>query len=173
MFCMQCGQQLPDDARFCSACGAPTVVATNYSQQPVQQVQQPQPAPQPQPVYQSAPVYAAQTGALRKEAGGVSSYAGDKAIGTITGTGDLFIYDNRIEYHKKSGSQTGYMLGPVVGAVLSKRDAKKNPVDTYPFNQLRAVRTGKYAGMKKTLVLELSNGKCISFVPLFEKSKSR
>lgn len=23
MFCTQCGQQLPDDARFCSACGSP------------------------------------------------------------------------------------------------------------------------------------------------------
>ena len=159
---MQCGKQLPDTARFCSACGAKLDTEPNEAPQPRYQA--------PQPQYQRSYNYAPQRGALLKEAGKVSSYNGAKAIGTITGTGDLFVFDDRIEYHKKSGSQSGYMLGPVIGAALSINDAKKNPVETYRYHELRDVRTGKYAGLKETLVLEFSSGKCISFVPASKKA---
>ena len=186
MFCTNCGTQLPDGSRFCSQCGAPQTAAAPAQgayQQPV--YQQPA-APTQQPVYQqpAAPVYqqpvypqgnyaqqAAATGALLMEAGKVTRYNGGKAIGVVTGTGDLYVYDDRIEFYKKTGDQRGYMLGPVVGAVLSINGAKKNPVDIYEFRDVANVRTGKYAGMMGTVVLELKNGKAVSFVPASGKSR--
>ena len=171
---MQCGKQLPDTARFCSACGAAQDAAPVYNEPPRAQraagYAPQQPAYPQQPSYPQSPGYAPQRGALLLEAGKVSSYSGAGAVGTITGTGDLFVFDDRIEYHKKTGSQSGYMFGPIIGAALSANDAKKNPVDTYRFSELRGVRKGKYAGLKETLVLELRNGKSVSFVPASKKS---
>jgi hypothetical protein len=56
------------------------------------------------------------------------------------------------------------------GAALAANDAKKNPVDVYSYRDITNVRKGKYAGLKETLILELSNGKCVSFVPASKKS---
>lgn len=33
MFCVQCGTKLPDDARFCAACGKPQLASVSYSAQ--------------------------------------------------------------------------------------------------------------------------------------------
>lgn len=180
MFCMNCGTQLPDGSRFCSQCGTPQVVApaaAPAAQQPVypQQPAYQQPVYPQQPAYQQPNVQPAgyapqQTGALLLEAGKVTRYNGGKAIGTVTGDGDFFVYDNRIEYHKKTGNQSGYMLGPVLGAALSINDAKKNPIDTYWFQEIASVRKGKYAGLKETVVLEMKNGKAVSFVPSTKKA---
>ena len=50
MFCIHCGNSLPDNAAFCNVCGKPTVEPANAQNVPVN--------PQPAPVYQqSAPVY--------------------------------------------------------------------------------------------------------------------
>ena len=95
----------------------------------------------------------------------MTRYNGGKALGTVTGSGDVSIYDDRIEFYKKTGDQRGYMLGPVIGAALSMGGAKKDPIDVYRFQDTQAVRKGKYAGLKETVVLELKNGKAVSFVP--------
>ena len=69
MFCGTCGNQMPDDAKFCTACGRSTAGQAPeqpYPQQPYQQQpygqpqqpygQQPYPQPyQPQPYYQPPP----------------------------------------------------------------------------------------------------------------------
>ena len=95
----------------------------------------------------------------------MTRYNGGKALGTVTGSGDVSIYDDRIEFYKKTGDQRGYALGPIIGAVVSMNGAKKNPVATYRFQDIKSVRKGKYAGLKETIVLELKNGKAVSFVP--------
>ncbi|MBO6054363.1 MAG: zinc ribbon domain-containing protein [Oscillospiraceae bacterium] len=182
MYCRNCGAQIPDDSRFCERCGTPTG-AVQAPQQPVyQQPQYQQPVYQQpqyqqpdyqqpqyqQPVYQQGPVV---TGALLREAGKMSRYSGAKAIGTVTGTGDLFVYDDRLEFHKKTGDQRGYLLGPILGAAIAKNSAKKNPVDVYYYSDIAAVRTGKYAGLMGTLILDLRTGKSESFVPAKSGSK--
>ena len=153
MFCTNCGTQLPEGSRFCSNCGAPQQAAQPVYQQAAQ------------PVYQQPPAYAPpmRTGALLMEANKVSRYNGAGAIGAITGTGDLYVYDDRLEFHKKSGDQRGYMLGPIIGAAMARNGAKKNPVDVYDYSDIASVRPGKYAGMMGTLVLELRGGKSVSF----------
>ena len=172
MFCTNCGTQLPDGSKFCSQCGAPTNASQGAAAAPQQPAYQ-QPTYQQQPVYQQPayqqPAYPQQTyapqatGALLREADKVTRYSGGHAIGTVTGSGTLYVYDDRIEFYKKTGDQRGYMLGPVVGAVMSMSSAKKNPVDVYDFRDIANVRPGKYAGLMGALVLELRTGKSVSF----------
>lgn len=49
MFCMKCGKKLPDDARFCPACGTPTVNLDAVASTPQPQPAQPQAVPFQQP----------------------------------------------------------------------------------------------------------------------------
>lgn len=54
-FCKQCGAQIPDDANFCTSCGADQREETAPAAQPVAQptpapAAQPAPAPAPQPI---------------------------------------------------------------------------------------------------------------------------
>lgn len=162
MFCTNCGTQLPDGSRFCSNCGAPQAApAQPMYQQPAYQ----QPAYPQQPMYQQAPQKQAATGALLMEAGKMTRYNGGKAVGAVTGSGELYVYDDRLEFLKKTGDQRGYMLGPVIGAAIAINGAKKNPTDIYEYRDIASVRIGKYAGLMSTLVLELRNGKAVSFVP--------
>ncbi len=158
MFCINCGTELPENARFCRSCGAPQTMDAGAGFQ------------QPQAAAPVMPQRQAPTGALLLEAGKMTRYNGDKAVGVVTGTGDLYIYDDRLEFYKKTGDQRGYMLGPVLGAALTMNDAKKNPVDIYELRDIRGVRTGKYAGLMGTLILELKNGKAVSFVPASKKA---
>ncbi len=174
MYCRNCGAQLPDDSRFCDRCGTPTGVEA--VQQPVNQQRSYQQQGYQQQGYQQQNYrqqnyqqpyqqnYAPQaTGALLDEVEKVSRYNGGGAIGPVTGTGDLFIYDDHIEFNKKTGDQRGYMFGPIVGMVTTMHGAKKKPVDVYEYSDIASVRTGKYAGVMGTLVLELKNKKKVSF----------
>ena len=165
MFCSNCGAQLPDHAKFCNMCGTPTGVGgpapqAGARQQNFRQETWPRDFG---PVYRQ-PAAPPVTGELLYQAEKVSRYNGGGAIGPVTGTGELYVYDDRLEFEKKTGDQRGYMLGPIVGAVIARNGAKKNPVDVYEFADIADVRTGKYAGMMGTLVLELRNGKKVSFV---------
>ncbi|MBQ7534932.1 MAG: zinc ribbon domain-containing protein [Stomatobaculum sp.] len=176
MYCRYCGAQIPDDSRFCEKCGgqlgAPAAAQGGYMQQrsaPSAQQGYVQNGFPPQTGYQQG--YGQQgygrqaSGALLKDAGKMTRYNGKGAIGPVTGTGSLLIYDDRLEYHKTSGDQRGFMLGPIVGNLVMRNGVKKNPVDTYYFQDLAGVTSGKYAGLLQTLVLNLRDGKAVSFVP--------
>ena len=67
MFCTNCGNQIPDDAKFCTACGAPVRAAApvRAPQQTYQAPQQTYQAPQ-QTAYQAAPVYAVSAAKAKK-----------------------------------------------------------------------------------------------------------
>ena len=104
MFCTNCGTQLPDGSRFCSNCGAPQAAAPaqpTYQQPAYQQPVYQQPAYPQQPMYQQSPQRQAATGALLMEAGKVTRYNGGKAVGAVTGSGELYVYDDRLEFLKR------------------------------------------------------------------------
>ncbi|MCR5371584.1 MAG: zinc-ribbon domain-containing protein [Clostridium sp.] len=109
--------------------------------------------------------YTAATGALLMDAGKMTRYNGKGAIGPVTGSGTLCIYDDRLEYRKTSGDQRGFMLGPIAGNLIARGSAKKHPVDTYYFRDIARVDQGKYAGSLATLVIHKKDGKAVSFVP--------
>ena len=108
---------------------------------------------------------AAATGALLLDAGKMTRYNGKGPIGPVTGSGTLHIYDDRIEYKKTSGDQRGYMLGPIIGNLIAREGARKNPVDVYYFRDIASVEQGKYAGTLATMVIHKKDGKAVSFVP--------
>jgi len=108
---------------------------------------------------------AAATGALLLDAGKMTRYNGKGPIGPVTGSGTLYIYDDRIEYKKTSGDQRGYMLGPIIGNLIAREGARKNPVDVYYFRDIASVEQGKYAGTLATMVIHKKDGKAVSFVP--------
>ena len=146
-----------------------------YGGQPQYQAQQAfwgQPQYQAQQAYGGQPQYQAQqayyspqqaTGALVYDAGSVNAFKGGGAIGVVYGAGQLLVYDDRIEFHKTSGSQAGYALGPIAGLALSKMSAKKNPVETWYYRDIKDAQTGKHAGLISKLVLQFQNGKALSF----------
>ena len=164
MFCTQCGAQLPDDSRFCSQCGAKIIPesAAQTRQAPQQNYSQQQSYQQPYPQAFNGPMA---VGALVKDAGKMTRYNGKGAVGPITGQGQLQIFDDHLEFHKKYGDQRGYMLGPIVGGLVSWGGAKKNPTDVYYYRDLASVTKGKYAGMLASVVITQKDGKAFSFVP--------
>ncbi len=54
-FCINCGSELPDGAKFCMSCGTPNSAATASAPEPAP-VQEPTPAPEPAPEPAPAPV---------------------------------------------------------------------------------------------------------------------
>ena len=134
----------------------PQYQQTQY-QQP--QYQQPQ-YQQPQRQMYSQPQA---TGALVYDAGTVNAFKGGGAIGITYGAGQLLIYDDRVEFHKTSGSHAGFALGPIAGVALSKIDANKKPVDTWYYREIANVHTAKHAGLIEKIVLQFTNGKALSF----------
>ena len=70
------------------------------------------------------------------------------------------LYSNLWKIQKR-----GFMFGPIVGNLVMRNGIKNNPVDVYYFRDIAGVTTGKYAGLLSTLVVNLRDGKAVSFVP--------
>ncbi len=173
MFCRHCGAQIPDDSIFCERCGARLSDAAPAAAPQPDMYAGSRQAPPPaysQPVYPQqnyAPQYGApggfgMTGELIYDAGKVTVYNGGGAIGVVYGAGNLFIYDDRIEFEKTSGSQAGFALGAVAGLALSKLDANKNPVDVWYMADIADVHIAKHAGVISKLVIQFHGKKAYS-----------
>ena len=212
MFCRFCGEQIPDNSRFCEKCGANLTAPEGSAQQPGYNQPGHSQSGYNQPGYNqpgfSQPGYPQQgygqqgfnqpgsgtgaetqaffgsnaqafygyaggagmqrqmpTGAKLRDAGKMTRYNGKGAVGPVTGSGTLTVYDDRLEYYKTSGDQRGFMLGPIVGNLVARSGAKKNPLDVYYFRDIAGVSSGKYAGLLSTLVVSLKDGRSVSFVP--------
>ena len=103
MFCIHCGQKLPDNARFCAQCGTPVTVPEPAKAEPVQpepqqlQLTKPEP-PKNEPVQQEAPQPVPEP---------VS--AGPDGVDTVL---------KEMNLGKKSGKLAGFLIGIVVAAVV-------------------------------------------------------
>ena len=141
MFCRMCGAQLPDGSVFCSSCGARLAGGISTPAQTT-----------PQNYYQP-------TGQLIMDAGKVVVYNGTKAIGVTYGDGFLYVYDDRLEFHKKHGTMAGMGINVVVGMAVSAVDAKKNPVDTWYYSDMAEVYTARHVGLIGKICIKFNNGK--------------
>ena len=192
MYCRFCGAQIPDDSRFCENCGsqlgAPSGAPggqSGYTRQAAAPAGQGGYASQEYgqtgfpPQTGSRQGYgqqenfapnrgmgpAAASGALLMDAGKMTRYNGKGAVGPVTGSGTLTVFDDRLEYKKTTGDQRGFMFGPIVGNLVMRNGIKNNPVDVYYYRDITSVTSGKYAGLTPTLVLNLRDGKAVSFIP--------
>lgn len=103
MFCIHCGQKLPDNARFCAQCGTPVTVPEPAKTEPVQpEPQQPQPTqpepPKNEPVQPEPPQPAPEPVSAGPD--GVDAVLKEMNLG------------------KKSGKLAGFLIGIVVAAVV-------------------------------------------------------
>ena len=189
MFCTNCGKELHYGSKFCAYCGT-RVIATSGTSAPVTPqraytapVQSAAPPVYDQPAgsYAAPPVYGQPAdayayggdhgygqnyeqpaGRMIMDAGKVVVYNGTKAIGITYGDGTLYVYDDRLEFHKKHGTMAGMGVNPVVGMAVSAASAKKNPVDTWYYRDMSEVYTAKHAGVISKICIKFHSGKGFS-----------
>ncbi len=138
----------------------------NYAQQPY-----PQQGEGQNQYYNSQPMMGG-TGMLVYDAGEVDCFNGGGTIGIVRGGGKLLVYDDRIEFIKTKGTGAGFAVNPIAGLALSHMDAKKNPVETYYYQDISKVRKAKHAGIIAKMVIELKKGKAYSFTLVGHGSKT-
>lgn len=172
MKCINCSYELPDNSKFCSQCGTkqPPAPAPEPVPEPVPEVRTKKTCPDCRSVFDSDHVFCDQCGRLLQDQvlegkelrrfHMMSKYEGEPTVGIAKATGDLIIYDDRVEFKAKMGNALGNAFG-AVGMLLAS--SKAPGLEVYPMQQIRAVRQGRYGGMMPTLILDLADGKTFSF----------
>lgn len=149
MFCMQCGKEIPTGSKFCGNCGKPI--------------------PTPGSTVSASPQIVQEPGSLLTQLKSVSKYKGTPVAGYSESTGILSIYNNRLEFKKKSGSAL-WGRGGAIGLGISAGLAKSEPIETFELEQISELHKGKYMGIYNTLVITLKNSEVWSFCPVLPGS---
>lgn len=171
MKCSQCKQEIPEASKFCFHCGAkvvPTAEIIVKNEMIVHKL-----CPNCRAVYDAERVYCDRCGRLlrqRKIEGKelykiqmASKYEGEPTVGIAKATGDLVIFDDRVEFRRKMGNAASAMFG-AAGMLIS---AQKVPaVETFNMDEIGCIRIGKYAGLMPTLVIQLKDQRVFSFCGL-------
>lgn len=151
MFCTNCGEKIPSGAKFCGHCGKPVSSPGT-------------PAPE------AAQTCSVQTApALLTSLKGVSKYKGTPLAGYSAASGTLSVYQDRLEFKRKTGSALS-ARGGAIGLGISKAMAKDDPIEVYELEQISELREGKYMGLYNTLAVALKNGEVWSFCPVLPNS---
>jgi len=171
MFCINCGKQLPDNAKFCSDCGTSLETAApapTYPQQPPPIQQPPQQAAyaQPQPQYQQQQ-YQPQTGGVYNPPGilpaapnnsfplmqGEQLYASHygSRFNPISSAGYLHVTNMRVVWTKSMGASI-LSHGLIVGAALA--DQFEIPLGT-----VVSADGGRVRGSKGGITIMTGDGK--------------
>lgn len=141
-FCSACGAQLEAGAQFCPSCGTKVEAGTNSS----------------------SVTTSRGTGTLLTTWKMASLYEGEPKVGIAKATGPLSIYDDRLEFKKTMGNALGGAFG-LIGMGIAQLQANKDPVLIYPLGQVAQLRVGKYGGVYNTLVVVMRYGTTVSFCP--------
>ena len=110
-------------------------------------------------------------GELPKTFKSVSLYEGERKLMGAKVTGDLTVYPDRIEFRLKMGNAvcevcTGGLGLSMIAAMIEEIKKNKLPsVIVHRFSEIKRAHVGNYGGMTKSLVLELADGKVISYFP--------
>lgn len=187
MFCMNCGNQIEDDAKFCGYCGAPTeqkkicpscgreigeqMIYCSFCGTKADASETGSGAPKAtmmptvqQNTYNPVPATNYQSGGKLKTAD-VTWYKKEVKIGFSEAAGTLTVYRNRLELKKTMGSNKSYAIAGVIGMAISASKAKGEVPVIFPMNQIANVREGQYGiGKQKKMVLEMKNGEEHMFI---------
>lgn len=168
MKCTKCNQEIPEASKFCFHCGAKVVLQENSLTIP--RINKRKMCPGCRSVFDAECVYCDQCGRLLqlkliegKELYRIrlaSKYDGEPTIGIAKATGDLIIYDDRVEFKRMMGNAAASAFG-VVGMHFAAK--KTPPLEVYKMNEIVSIREGRYAGMMPTLIIQLNDGKIFSF----------
>jgi len=147
-FCSICGAKLEPGAQFCASCG------TKAGQAAVSGTGQDR---GPAPAQKGS-------GKLLFAPKMFSMYAGEPKMGIAKATGQLSVYDDRLEFKKTTGNALGGAFG-LVGMAVAQIKLNKDPILIIPISQIVQLRAGKYSGVYNTLVVATRDGKTVSFCP--------
>lgn len=187
MFCMNCGKQIEDSAKFCGYCGTPTkrkkvcpscgremgeqMVYCSFCGTKADASKTVSEAPKAtrmsmvqQNTYNPAPAAYYQSEGKLKTAD-VTWYKKEVKIGFSEAYGTLTVYRNRLELKKKMGSNKSYAFAGVIGMAISASKARGEAPIIFSMNQIANVREGQYGiGKQKKMVLEMRNGEEHMFI---------
>lgn len=154
MFCYNCGGEICQGDIYCCWCGTDVQVEddADTTKEPITETNATKQRENKQ------------TGALIKQVGMMSYYEGEPTVSFSAASGNIVIYDNRIEFEKKWGSSKGAMFG-LIGMAVANKDIKEHPLDIFYFKDIKNVRTGKYT-VYITFVMEMKDGRTMTFVPI-------
>ena len=94
---------------------------------------------------------------------------GTPLAGYSAASGTLSVYQDRMEFKKKTGSALS-ARGGEIGLRLSAAVAKDDPIEVYELEQISELREGKYMRLYNTLVVAMKNGEVWSFCPVLPNS---
>ena len=187
--CVNCGQELPDHAKFCNECGADTAEVMT-----IESISVPSQTSCPvcgqsldsnsnfcdncgSPISATANTTTVVTPAVNAQKCNVelaqiksiSKYRGTPMMGYSESTGTLFVYNDRLEFSSKMGNALWARAG-VIGLGIAAALGKSTPVEIFEMGQISELREGKYMGVYNTLVVTMKNGETWSFCPALPKS---
>lgn len=165
-FCVQCGTRVPEkrvcptcgnvleqNQIFCAKCGT-KYVETKRSVKNI-------PQPQPQPPAPSNQKMTNNSGSPLRTMNMITKFYGEPALGVANKIGTLSIYTDHVEFTRKAG----FSLITTVAVQM------KGEHESYYYSDCVSIKTGTYAVVYTTLVLELKNGNKVTFCPAIPGNK--
>ena len=172
MFCTKCGYHAADDAKFCAKCGNQLYVeersSSTYSQPENRSVVSGMDMRKPIQPERRRSVLGRQLKYLKN----IAMYEGEKKIGISKASGNMTIYDNRIEYHKTMGNSGWSSLGLVGIAISAQRVKNEEPV-VFKMKDIAEAMESKYMGAIPAFLIRLANGEKYTFSGVISGSDIR
>ena len=97
----------------------------------------------------------------------VSYYEGEPKAAISKTTGTFTIWEDRITLDKVLGSSLGNLS--IGGMMIARKKAiKEGKTMTFAFDDIKNARISKYFGFQPMLILDMKDGKTLSFVGVFK-----
>lgn len=163
MKCQVCGTELAEDILFCSQCGS-RVIAERKICPTCGRKSQPNEKFCPQCGTRMTENSVPATGRLLMDMKIMAYYSGEPTVRFAKYTGNLKIYDDRIEMKRTFVNVAAAVFGAVGMAVTANKVKKDGAVRVYPMCDVSHVKEERYSGIYHTIVLYMKNGEVHFFV---------
>lgn len=163
--CPNCGKELVPNMKYCVECGLRVQTDNNsFTKEENQQVHKNYSPDQTTKVQKSTVTY--KTGKLMEF--DVSWYEGEKKVGVAKATGKLTLYSDRLELKKIFGSNGAMAFGALGMALSAKSNAGK--VVRFDISDIVQVKEMKYMGMMPSFVIVMRSGESHTFAGMASSS---